>query len=76
MQVIPLFYERVSFLFSGPDDCFKEIEISQGLEGNMKILYFPLWKRGIKGDFKNKCFYSSIIKSPLPLCQRGVFKGQ
>jgi hypothetical protein len=32
---------------------------------------------GIKGDFKNECFNSLIIKSPLnPLCQRGVFSGQ
>jgi hypothetical protein len=35
---------------------------------------FPLWKRGMKGDFK---INGSIIKSPLtPLCQRGVFSGQ
>ena len=38
------------------------------------ISIFPLWKRGMKGDLKNKCFHLRIIKSPQPpLSKRGIF---
>jgi hypothetical protein len=39
----------------------------------LSVPIFPLWKRGMKGDFK----INEFIKSPLtPLCQRGVFAEQ
>jgi hypothetical protein len=37
---------------------FAENHTSQWLTKEFAdILYFPLWKRGRKGDFKNKCYH-------------------
>jgi hypothetical protein len=58
--------------------------MSYWLTNEHENIIFPLWKRGMKGDFK----INEFIKSPLtplespfltgltPLCQRGVFSGQ
>jgi len=44
-----------------------------GSKRKLEKIIFPLWKRGMEGDFIDKRF----IKSPLtPLCERGVFSGQ
>jgi hypothetical protein len=52
---------------------FAGIDMSYWLTNEYENIIFPLWKRGMKGDFK----INEFIKSPLtPLCQRGVFSGQ
>jgi hypothetical protein len=52
---------------------FAGIDTSPRLTKGHENIIFPLWKRGMKGDFK----INEFIKSPLtPLCQRGVFSGQ
>jgi hypothetical protein len=34
----------------------------------------PLWKRGMKGNFKNKCFHYNLENLPFPsLPKRGIF---
>jgi len=38
-------------------------------------IHSPLWKRGMKGDFKKKCFHAVFVKSPLtPFAKEGDFR--
>ncbi len=35
---------------------FCAVSGQESLEGIAIILIIPLWKRGVRGDFKNRCF--------------------